>query len=76
MCWIPRYKLLITSNLEALTPACFRALQRHEFDRRRSCIPHVCTLAIERKRSKPRLCDKGRMKIILGTENKRVLVLH
>jgi len=33
-------------------------------------------LAIERKRSKPRWCDKGGKKIILGTENKRVLVLN
>jgi len=31
---------------------------------------------IERKRSKPRLCDEERKKVILGTENKRVLVLQ
>jgi len=59
----------------AATPVCFTTLQRHEFDTR-SSIPHVCTLAVERKRFNHRLCDEGRNQVILRTENKRVLVLH
>jgi len=39
-------------------------------------IPQVCTLAIERKHSKPHFGDERWNKVILRTESKRVVVLH
>ena len=55
---------------------CLWALQRHGIDTRCSSITHVCTLAIERKRAKPRFWNKRRNKVILRTESKQVLILH
>jgi len=43
---------------QLLTPACLRTLQRYVFDKRSSSILHICTLAIEKKCSKPRLWDE------------------
>jgi len=63
MCWIPRQKWSITSNLKRFRHMSFS-------------IPNVCTLAIGRKHSKPRFCVEGWNKVILRTESKRVVVLH
>jgi len=67
-------RILITLNLEALKPACFRTLQRHEFDTRRSCISHICTLAIEKRNVLHRVCVmKNRINFFSELKTKKFL---